>query len=434
MIQTAQLLSHWHLLTVRGALLFVLGLAALKYFALGERDLVVALLAGSAVFVLCVAALMNLFLRLQLKRRIKPEAIFDRVDAVSKTSVGAGLLLKASAVPPFFVLEVRRRFKQKGVISPVHFLKGLERHSGGRRISDEVSFPHRGVWTMDGLSFVLRDIFGLTALGWEIGLDEKIDVSPQTIAVQPVPVVASSSRSGDLVNQSSERAGDLYDIKAYDPSDGIKKILWKTYAKSGELMVRRPEPAVTPEGELAVYLVAGRHDDYVAGAFLDYLRQLEEQEIRVIFGTDGMTEPGLDAEGQELSEEWKSIGGQIRRAVNYSVWSSRCGTGADFPAFLDALIQSDRLLYQTIVFCPEYALRSGELKALAEFSSRRSVKVIFAAVPEALKQVEQKSVRLKPFPFMLSVLTPKRRREVPGSSGYDFAGAEVVFVQERITG
>jgi len=99
-----------------------------------------------------------------------------------------------------------------------------------------------------------------------------------------VPVLTSSYRAGDLISDANERRGDPFDLKPYHPSDGIKKILWKVYAKTGELISRHPEQSMTPEGQVFIFSVNNVEDDHVCGAALDYTKKLEDLSLDVFSG------------------------------------------------------------------------------------------------------------------------------------------------------
>ncbi|MCB0324688.1 MAG: hypothetical protein KDD69_13995, partial [Bdellovibrionales bacterium] len=180
----------------------------------------------------------------------------------------------------------------------------------------------------------------------------------------------------------------------------------KTYAKSGELVVRRPEPAIIPEGEVAVYLIAGRADDATAGALQHYLDVLEQQQITVLFGTDGLhyqPQPGLDRIEQG-ADDVGAHGGtlyycsdrdEIQRAINRSVWSRTVGTGTEFEAFLESLASNNRPVHNVIVFAPAESSPAGTSKEpardlwltrLTRSAGHYSVKLSVALVPPALEQ------------------------------------------------
>lgn len=376
----------WQPLTFRGILAAILGTLALRLFALPEYDLVADIIGTAVLSLLCLAVLSAVLFRILVAARLSAEIHFENVEASSRTPVASAILLRSSSVPPFFALRLQRKFRKEGVSSPVHIVRGKISEDGIRYLTDELVFPHRGYWELQALDCRIEDLLGFTKLAWRIPLATGIEVGTKDIPIEPLPIVASSARAGDELSLSRERSGDLFDIKAYDPSDGVKRILWKTYAKSGQVVVRRPEPAVIPEGELALYLVAGTNHDYVAGALQSYLKQLAQNQIIVLFSTDGVHESGID-----LPDGFLKLESDILHAINRCVWSKTAGTGEDFATFLGSLESSGRFTNHLIIFGPE---EGDWMKRTAAQASYAGVKIHAAVVPtevnpeEALRKLD----------------------------------------------
>ena len=366
-------LCAWQPLTFRGVIAVLLGTLAVRVFAIPELDLIADVL-GKAILALTVITVFIAFVvRLMVGKRLSAEVFFDTSNALSQTPIPSGIVLTGSNLPVYFALKARRVFLHDGPAAFTHVVKGKAPEDGKRYLLDEISFPHRGMWEMSGVAMSLEDALGLTRFTWWIELQGGVEISAPTLDVAPLPIVASSARAGDQLSQSRERAGDMFDIKQYDPSDGIKRILWKTYAKSGQLVVRRPEPSVIPEGEVAIFLVARPEEDYVAGALQGYLEQLIENQIVVLFGTDGMSSIGTS---QFTMEE-----GQIRKAINRSVWDRDCGSGKGFGDFLGALQGTGRVIHQVIVFA---GMVGDWFESVSRVAGGNSVKLTVAMVPEKL--------------------------------------------------
>jgi hypothetical protein len=366
MSQTLRNILGKTLLTGRGYLLVILGGLSLKWVAIPEGDLVLSVLSGGAVALPILSAIPTFFLRRALKERIILETGFDHENAVSGRPVTAALTLRNSSLPPLFQLRLKRCFEYVGAESPEHLVTGADEH--GRYLMDTVSFPHRGVWLLQAVNFEVADRFGLAQSSFSIPAKCEVEVFAPRLNIRPLPIVSSSARSGDTLEHLNERTGDPFDMKAYDPSDGIARVLWKTYARTGELVVRRQEPAVVPEGEVAIYLVAEKKEDHVVGGLSSYLEQLDRNNIAVLFSTDG-------ARGKVFQRH-----SEIFRAIHVGVWSPNCGTGDEFPLFLNSL--SGELLTQVVVFCSEeFITRSEGIQAEC---GRRKLGLKLAVVPRLL--------------------------------------------------
>ncbi len=359
-----QRIIDWQPLTFRGALVVLAAALGMKAYAIEADDLIVHVLAGTFLGLVAIVVLSAFALRFVLGRKLSAVAEFDRKEPLSRQDVAASLILHGSSLPPFFTVQVTRVFRHPGPISSDHIFRGRE-NGNARRLFDTVRFPHRGLWELEAIRFELRDSLGFCSLAWIRSNTASVEISAPTIPIRPLPVVAGSSRAGDELQFQRERLGDPFDMKPYDPTDGINRVLWKIYARTGELVVRRAEPAVIPEGEVAIYLVAQRPDDHVAGALQCYLDQLHRNNITVLFGTDGAVEqyslsssdsalmPAPEKSGAGLQHlHFFSDRAEIQQAINRSVWSSDIGSGKGFEDYLEALKGSQRSIHRVVVFVP----------------------------------------------------------------------------------
>jgi hypothetical protein len=178
--------------------------------------------------------------------------------------------------------------------------------------------PHRGYWTLSHIDCVVQDSFGLSKFSWQFQLHPSLDIPivPQDSQSKQIPIFTSDTTSGTEQIELQNRGGDLFDVKRYHPADGARRILWKVYAKSGELLSRHPEPSMRPEGTVSTLVLAGKNDDALCSLVLTYLQGLEDEGFDFSLTSDGyMTEgtgePGIatsrvEAEDLFLSTVWNS--------------------------------------------------------------------------------------------------------------------------------
>ena len=80
------------------------------------------------------------------------------------------------------------------------------------------------------------------------------------------PLAVNALLSGsDISHPIGKPIGDRMDIRNYTQGDPVRYILWKTYARTGQLVVRTPERALQPSPKMISYLVVGEGDGPVAG-------------------------------------------------------------------------------------------------------------------------------------------------------------------------
>ncbi|OVE80459.1 hypothetical protein BVY02_00005 [bacterium J17] len=353
---------------MRGLAVLLLGLASVIFIAWPQNDLIANIIGMAAIAAVCLSAILGLLIRLTLIRHLTLQHSFVGNETFAKRKIPSQLRLTKSGVPPFFGVEVAYRFKQKPVHWRRHFYNGAEPINRTRYLSGEVVFPHRGLWELDGFLLSLKDALGLCSYDWAYQTKSSIEVFAPPVEIDPLPVMASSAKSGDQLSLSRERSGDLFDLKQYDPSDGTKRILWKAFARSRQLVVRRPEPAVMPEGELAIYLVADRFQDFIAAAVQSYIKQLLANDIAVLFGTDG-------ADGIKIRPE------EMNTAINASVWHPSAGSGKEFENYLQALETTFSDVNRVVVFISEGFSNRSSMESAA---SSRGILCSFVVVPSKI--------------------------------------------------
>lgn len=386
-----------HPFTLRSLIVIFGSLYILANFAVEDSDIVAYMLGGGALALAMIVFLTGLVFRFSFRKSLRAEVFFETSAAVSQLPVKTIVSLTNGSIPPFFSVTIQKTFAHPGTVTSLHLLRGKEDGSGKRLLTDHVVFPHRGLWKTEQIKFMLADSFGFFRFRWNLPVSATVEVSAPIIPIMPLPVLTASAHAGDEEQITRERTGDPFDIKAYDPSDGITRILWKTYAKSNQLVVRRPEPALIPEGEVAIYLVAAAQDDGVAGSFLHYLSTLEQAEISVAFGTDGTDE----SDSSELPHRsFYTETSEIRHSLNLSVWSSAAGTGNGFAAYIESLSAAKKNLHQIIVFCPSRDPIWAE--SFSRIAGSKQLKLFFAIVPPvagSVRDSEKQLVAKSPWRF-----------------------------------
>lgn len=114
--------------------------------------------------------------------------------------------------------------------------------------------------------FEIGDIFGLVRFAFRWEDQRNVRIVPSVGALKQMHVVHGMSGGADISHPEGPPEGDYYDMRRYVPGDPIRFVLWKVFAKSRALMVRRPERAIAPSRQTVAYLVAGKEDEPAAGA------------------------------------------------------------------------------------------------------------------------------------------------------------------------
>ncbi len=281
-----------------------------------SADIVASVLAFSLSTFIALVVISSFVVALRLRQRLRIQVALLE-DSASQENLFARspltLELKTSQVqlPPMLSLSLVPLFSHEELnISPL-VIVGTS--NSERRLRQKITFPHRGRWTLTEIAAQHCDGLGLSSVSWMVvPSPREFRVRPAQVNISALPVISSAYRPGEVSLEHSERLGDPYDLKPYHPSDGLRKILWKTYAKSGQLIARHPERSVTPEGQTVIFCLARPEDDIVAGAALEYCRTLENAEIQLCFGCEGMSigaaaHSTAEAESLLIDSVWASL-------------------------------------------------------------------------------------------------------------------------------
>jgi len=197
---------------------------------------------------------------------------------------------KGKWILPLFRLDLNPHFRHPLPNSKPISLSSVS--SGELVVHFPVTFPHRGEWTLSLFECRIYDVFGLTSASWNV-----LPIAPASSMVIPqqgfyaeLPTLSSESQDGDQTPDPVLRHGEPFDLKTYHPSDGLKRIVWKVFARTGQLISRYPETATTPEGRLFIYTVANRREDYVCDAAVRYMERLEESDLHVEMACNGSSD------------------------------------------------------------------------------------------------------------------------------------------------
>jgi Protein of unknown function DUF58 len=267
----------------------VIALLLMLYLLLGpiqtSTDIVSASLSYAFFILLGMVVGVALVHGTVLKRRIAIDVTPPSEPAISGETVRVILSIQGARILPFFSLDIALEFEHQGFSPALVRVSGFTR--GERHAHLDIVFPHRGSWDIHTIHCVLRDVTGLSLYTWRIPLTTAVTVSPPPVSDSRLPVLSSTQRPGDMMIDVFNRQGEPFDIKSYHPSDGVKKIVWKAFAKRGELLSRHPEASMTPEGFVVMLVIAGPEGDPACAHAVAYSRSLAQLNLEIIASCEG---------------------------------------------------------------------------------------------------------------------------------------------------
>lgn len=331
-----------------------------------EADIVASVLASSLISILLTFCIATFLYGRKFRRELDlqlfpPEMISSSVTTNSSEVISnepCTLVLRTSPlrIPPFYRLRISLELYSQDIYLREHQISGAS--DSERVLVQQVSFPHRGNWHIRNSTIELQDSLGFTSYLWTLTEEDiaaRIRVAPPSENMSSVPILSSSDKTGDMLPDAKERKGDPYDLKAYHPSDGIRKILWKIFAKSGELIARHPEASMTPEGQVVVFCLANKFEDATCSAVMAYIKILEDINLEVFFGCEGMHTSHIATSGDAAND-----------LLIESVWATEESTSNSITENMKSLVQQfsashhDAGLKRIVIFCSRRRLMTLE--------------------------------------------------------------------------
>lgn len=323
-LRTPRAILGWIPLTPRSALAIALLLWVYLVYGKERSDLVL-LVVGLGGLALVALALVSVLLVALVMRLRKPPAPQDTWVFHTGLPFYTGYTLTLSAWIPLIQIEM-------DWTAPEGLEATLEPWRG--RLREQVLARRRAVAEGFERRFTFTDAFGMARVSWRRFVPQPLKVMPVSSRLEPNRLLQQLS-SGDIVSHpSGQPEGDLIEMRRYTHGDPLKRVLWKTYARTRRLLVRQPERAIAPRQKTLAYLVADRSDEPAAGTARTALEM-------GVFGHDFL----FRADGSESSTD------QVPEAVEQIVRSSRVTEdgGAGLASFLTAERAQDKAC---ILFAP----------------------------------------------------------------------------------
>lgn len=339
-----------------------------------SSDIVAAALACGLLSLFIVIAVVTSLQALYVQRHLTLELYPPDEPIIPNVSARAVLKFSPIRLLPGILLEYRLASVHRGISIPtITLLKGTPTD---RRVVIDITAPHRGNWDIHGVRCSVGDLTGFLRVSWSIPLDSSLIVYPPKESDTLLPLVSSTHRAGDLVTDAVHRLGDPFEIKPYHPADGIKKIVWKVFAKRGELLSRHAEASMTPEGFVALFVLAQPMDDDVCGKALAYVTALTELRLELLLSCEGCNgrTPGCDVEtSQELLID--------------SAWDAKNSSSVslenDLQSLFDACTRTGVgvTLRSIVVFCSGTRMAEPDgadlMSTISEWMEQRQIQPVF---------------------------------------------------------
>ena len=274
-LQPLERIIDWLPFTVGGGLFFLSSIGATWYFGVQRTDLVLIILGSVGIALSIVGCILTLLGGIWMNRQ------FRLLPTLSTTMVVQGThRIRSDIKKPWWIPLIQVDWSWDGERFDV-VIDGDE---------ESVTPFRRGHCDTVHRSIRVGDAFGICEVTIRSQQPVSISIFPQRTPLLMPDIVQGLRLGGEQAHPLGHPSGDRIDIRNYAVGDPVRYILWKVYARTGELVVRTPERAFEPAERLLAYLVAHPEDSIAASLASEVLRSQLLGE-NWAFGVDGRVEP-----------------------------------------------------------------------------------------------------------------------------------------------
>ncbi len=142
----------------------------------------------------------------------------------------------------------------------------------------------RGIYDTEKVLVLFCDMLGLISLPCRISHSQQLYTLPQSHKEQVVKAQPhSTEEQKHRIDIPRRVEGELVNYKEFETGDNIQRIVWKIYAKSGQLVVRIPEMKDPYASHLYFYVSYFHGFDLKDGVFETELLNVYKDHVRSLF-------------------------------------------------------------------------------------------------------------------------------------------------------
>jgi hypothetical protein len=161
---------------------------------------------------------------------------------------------------------------------PRHWWRQAIRGTGQTLLND------RGIYDVEKVLISFCDMLGLLSLPCTIPFTQQLYTLPQQLSAKNVKAQPHSTEEQKHRIEIPKRVeGEHVNYKEFETGDNIQRIVWKIYAKSGQLVVRIPEIKDPYASHLYLYVSFFHGFNLKEGAFETELLNVYKDQVRNLF-------------------------------------------------------------------------------------------------------------------------------------------------------
>ena len=199
--------------------------------------------------------------------------------------------------PPLGNIRARLIFSEKilsdAIVLDANFYKKREFLRQGITGTGITLLHDRGIYDVENVQIQFYDMFSFVALPCMVPVTRQLFTVPKqlketTVKAQPNTTEEQKHR----IDIPKRVEGEYISYKEFESGDNIRRIVWKIYAKSGQLVVRVPETMDPYASHLYFYVSFYNGLNAVQGAFEIELLNAYKDKVRNFF--EGLKKNGFE--------------------------------------------------------------------------------------------------------------------------------------------
>lgn len=189
----------------------------------------------------------------------------------------------------------------------------------------ELDLHHRGLHDVEEVQVVLTDMMKLICIPITLHSQNRLLTIPKKLKDENFEIFPTATEEQDVrINLPKRVQGEYLAYKDFESGDDIRRIVWKIYARSGELVVRMPETRDPYASH--VYICMGFYNELITefddlagrellNIYKDSLRQVYDAvsknnySVRIVKDQEEMLDTGTSETSKDLffmsTAEWQ---------------------------------------------------------------------------------------------------------------------------------
>ena len=176
------------------------------------------------------------------------------------------------------------------------FLVPALRRSQRARAAYRVPTNRRGRYALGPISLGVTDPFGLARRTWTDGVIDEVTICPRVHDLRPAPGAPGRLRSASpfavRFHAPAVDGEEFLTLREYEVGDDLRRIHWRSTARTGELVVREDEAQWQPRAVVLLDTRPGAHDDASFEAAVEATASVVARLVRSVLPVQVITTGG----------------------------------------------------------------------------------------------------------------------------------------------